>query len=150
VLALNRVNFQLRPGEVHVLLGENGAGKSTLVKVLSGAAKADSGQILIDGTPVSINVPQDALDQGLRFIYQELSLAKNLDIARNMFLGIAADEPAGLVDEKALYSRRRVPDSVSTSIWTLREMVSKVERHEQKMVEIARALTTKTKGDRPR
>jgi ABC-type sugar transport system ATPase subunit len=88
VLALNSVNFQLRPGEVHVLLGENGAGKSTLIKVLSGAYKTDSGEILVDGQVVSISTPQDALDQGLRFIYQELSLAKNLDIARNMFLGM--------------------------------------------------------------
>jgi ribose transport system ATP-binding protein len=145
VLALNSVNFQLRAGEVHVLLGENGAGKSTLVKVMSGAYKTDSGQILIDGVPVSINNPQDALDQGLRFIYQELSLAKNLDIARNMFLGTL---PArrGIVNETVLYTRaaeylRRFHIDLDP-----REMVSKLSVTEQKMVEIARALTTKTRA----
>ena len=105
VLALKSVNFQLRPGEVHVLLGENGAGKSTLIKVLSGAYKSDSGGIWIDGERVSISSPQAALDQGLRFIYQELSLANNLDIARNMFLGMEPMRGVGLVDEKTLYAR---------------------------------------------
>ena len=145
VLALNRVNFQLRPGEVHVLLGENGAGKSTLVKVLSGAYKTDSGQILIEGNPVSISTPQDALDQGLRVIYQELSLAKNLDIARNMFLGMEPMRRMGVVDEKTLYARtaeylKRFHIDLDPT-----EMVSRLSVTEQKMVEIARALTTKAK-----
>ena len=60
VVALQHVNFQLKPGEVHVLLGENGAGKSTLVKVLSGANPADDGEILIDGVRVTINNPMDS------------------------------------------------------------------------------------------
>ena len=145
VLALNRVNFQLRAGEVHVLLGENGAGKSTLIKVMSGAYKTDSGQILIDGVPVSINNPQDSLDQGIRFIYQELSLAKNLDIARNMFLG---KEPMkrGLVDETVLYTRAAEYLKRFHIDLDPREMVSKLSVTEQKMVEIARALTTKTRA----
>jgi ribose transport system ATP-binding protein len=145
VLALNRVNFQLRPGEVHVLLGENGAGKSTLVKVLSGAHKNDSGQILIEGTPVTISTPQDALDQGLRFIYQELSLAKNLDIARNMFLG-RLPMKHGIVDEKTLYARAAEYLKRFHIDLDARETVSKLSVTEQKMVEIARALTTKTKA----
>ena len=144
VLALNSVNFQLRPGEVHVLLGENGAGKSTLIKVLSGAYKTDSGEILVDGQVVSISTPQDALDQGLRFIYQELSLAKNLDIARNMFLGM---EPTrgGLVDEKTLYARATQYLKKFHIDLDPRETVSRLSVTEQKMVEIARALTTKAK-----
>jgi ribose transport system ATP-binding protein len=145
VLALNKVNFQLRPGEVHVLLGENGAGKSTLIKVLSGAYRTDEGEILIDGEKVSIATPQDALDHGLRFIYQELSLAKNLDIARNMFLGMEPMRRAGIVDEKRLYARaaeylKRFHIDLDPT-----EMVSKLSVTEQKMVEIARALTTKAK-----
>jgi ribose transport system ATP-binding protein len=145
VLALNRVNFQLRPGEVHVLLGENGAGKSTLVKVLSGAYKTDSGQILIEGNPVSISTPQDALDQGLRVIYQELSLAKNLDIARNMFLGMEPMRGMGVVDEKTLYARTAEYLKRFHIDLDPREMVSRLSVTEQKMVEIARALTTKAK-----
>ena len=146
VLALNKVNFQLRPGEVHVLLGENGAGKSTLIKVLSGAYRTDAGEILIDGEPVSINSPQDALDHGLRFIYQELSLARNLDIARNMFLGREPTTRLGLVDEAALYGRaaeylKRFHIDLDPT-----ETVSRLSVTEQKMVEIARALTTKARA----
>ena len=86
VNALDHVKFQLRPGEVHVLLGENGAGKSTLIKVLSGAYVAEEGEIFIDGKRVKINSPQDSLALGIKVIYQELSLLKDIDIARNLFL----------------------------------------------------------------
>jgi ribose transport system ATP-binding protein len=145
VLALNRVNFQLRPGEVHVLLGENGAGKSTLVKVLSGAYKADSGEILIDGKAVAISHPQDALDNGLRFIYQELNLARNLSVARNLFLGHEPRIAPGIVDEKKLialtteYLERLHIDLRAT------DRVSALSVTQQKMIEIARALTTQAK-----
>ena len=106
VLALDHVHFELFPGEVHVLLGENGAGKSTLIKVLSGAYVADDGEIIVGGKKVKINSPQDSRDLGIRFIYQELSLVPDLDIARNMFLGM---EPMrfGQVNNKELYQRIR-------------------------------------------
>ena len=87
VLALDKVDFQLKPGEVHVLLGENGAGKSTLIKVLSGAHLADEGRIQIEGQAVDISSPHSMLEKGLRFIYQELNLVQEIDIARNMFFG---------------------------------------------------------------
>ena len=107
VVALDQVDFQLRPGEVHVLLGENGAGKSTLIKVLSGAYVADEGEIYIDGKQVDIDSPQDSLDRGLRFIYQEIMLVRELDIARNMFLGM---EPRrvrvlGMMDLNKVYAQ---------------------------------------------
>jgi ribose transport system ATP-binding protein len=147
VVALHHVNFQLKPGEVHVLLGENGAGKSTLIKVMSGAYVADDGEILIDGEKVSINSPQDALDHGLRFIYQELSLVRDLDIARNMFLGM---EPLlvprlGLIDEKKLYQQAKAYLEKFHIDLDPRETVRRLSVTEQKMVEIARALTTKAK-----
>ena len=85
VVALDQVDFQLRPAEVHVLLGENGAGKSTLIKVLSGAYTTDEGEIYINGEKVDINSPQDAIDRGLRFIYQELNLVRELDIECAIF-----------------------------------------------------------------
>jgi ribose transport system ATP-binding protein len=147
VVALHHVNFQLKVGEVHVLLGENGAGKSTLIKVLSGAYVADDGEILIDGQEVSINSPQDALDHGLRFIYQELSLVKDLDIARNMFLGM---EPMlvpglGIIDESKLYQQaKQYLDEFHINL-DPRETIRRLSVTEQKMVEIARALTTKAK-----
>jgi ABC-type sugar transport system ATPase subunit len=109
VLALDHVDFELRPGEVHMLLGENGAGKSTLIKVLSGAYLCDEGEILIKGKKVDIQSPLDALSRDLRFIYQELNLVQQMDVARNMFLGM---EPTlvpglGIVNKRKLYSLAR-------------------------------------------
>ena len=145
VVALHHVNFQLKPGEVHVLLGENGAGKSTLIKVLSGAYVPDDGEIFFNGEQVKINNPQDSRDLGIRFIYQELSLAKNLDIARNMFLGMEPMHRGGVVDEKTLY--RRAAEYLKQFHIDLdpTEIISRLSVTEQKMVEIARALTTKAK-----
>ncbi len=147
VLALDRVSFQLRPGEVHVLLGENGAGKSTLIKVLSGAYLADEGEIYIDGQKVDINSPHVAIERGLRFIYQELSLVKDIDIARNMFLGMEPMLPAvpGVVDEAKLYQQAGELLQRFHIDLDLREKVGKLSVTQQKMVEIARALTTQAK-----
>jgi ribose transport system ATP-binding protein len=144
VVALDGVNFQLRPGEVHVLLGENGAGKSTLIKVLSGAYVADEGEIFFEGQKVPVNSPQDALDHGVRCIYQEINLVRPLDIARNIFLGIEPmrSKALGLVDRPTLYKRagellRRFHiDLQPTAI------VEQLSVTQQKMVEIARALAT--------
>ncbi len=148
VVALDQVNFQLLSGEVHVLLGENGAGKSTLIKVLSGAYRADEGEIFIDGQPAQINSPQDAIDLGLRFIYQEINLVREIDIARNMFLGM---EPMrakwlGTIDQKKLY--RQAAELLKGFHIDLdpTEVVGKLSVTQQKMVEIARALTTQAKA----
>lgn len=145
VLALDHVDFLLRAGEVHVLLGENGAGKSTLIKVLSGAYVADEGEIFIAGERVTIAHPQDAIDRGLRFIYQELSLVPQLDIARNVFLGMEPTRGLGLIDEKTLY--RQTGDLLQRLHIKLdpTQMVGELSITQQKMVEIARALTTQAR-----
>src|SRR5215831_19226089 len=91
VVALDGVSFELRAGEVHVLLGENGAGKSTLMKILSGAYQRDAGAIAIDGRPVAIDSPRHAHALGISTIYQELSLVPQLTVAENILLG---HEPA--------------------------------------------------------
>ena len=144
VLALDHVDFELLPGEVHVLLGENGAGKSTLVKVLSGAYPCDEGEIRIQGEPMHVTSPQVPLDRGLRFIYQELNLVQEIDIARNMFLGI---EPMklgllGLVDRPTLY--RRSAEYLERFHIGLdpREILGALSVTQQMIVEIARALGT--------
>ncbi len=85
--ALSGAGLEVRAGEVHALMGENGAGKSTLIKVLAGVVKPDSGTIEIDGAPVIIGSPADALRLGLRFIHQELSVVPHLSVAENIFLG---------------------------------------------------------------
>ena len=71
VRALDGVDFAVRPGEVHALLGVNGAGKSTLIKILSGTFRKDAGTILLDDRPIEINSPQDAMDHGIATVYQE-------------------------------------------------------------------------------
>ncbi|MBO0820397.1 MAG: sugar ABC transporter ATP-binding protein, partial [Nocardiopsaceae bacterium] len=87
VLALDGASFAAREGEVTALIGDNGAGKSTLVKALSGALRADSGQILVSGAPVSMNSPLDARRHGIETVYQDLALAPDLDAAANLHLG---------------------------------------------------------------
>ena len=87
VKALDDVNFEVRKGEVHVLLGENGAGKSTLMKVLSGVYKMDSGTIRIDGKEVEIHGVRDAQKLGISIIHQELNMLLERTVAQNIYLG---------------------------------------------------------------
>ncbi len=142
VLALDHVDFELCPGEVHMLLGENGAGKSTLIKVLSGAYGCDEGEIVIKGKKVDISSPIDALRRNLRFIYQELNLVEQIDVARNMFLGLEPTriQSLGILNTKKLYSLAgeylaRLKVNISP-----RERVGRLSATQQKMVEIAKAL----------
>jgi simple sugar transport system ATP-binding protein len=87
VLALDEADFSAMPGEVVALIGDNGAGKSTLVKTLVGAIRPDSGEILVDGTPVQLTSPVDARRHGIEAVYQDLALAPDLDAAANLHLG---------------------------------------------------------------
>lgn len=87
VQALKNVDFEVYAGEVVGLVGDNGAGKSTLVKTMSGAYVPDSGEILIDGSPVTISSPQDATRLGIETVYQDLALCDNLDVVANLWLG---------------------------------------------------------------
>jgi ribose transport system ATP-binding protein len=87
VTALDKVDFSLEKGEVHVLLGENGAGKSTLIKMLSGVYQPNEGEILLNGEPVSISSAVVAQDLGISTISREFNLAPQLTVAENIFLG---------------------------------------------------------------
>ncbi|MDT7677138.1 MAG: galactofuranose transport system ATP-binding protein, partial [Pseudonocardiales bacterium] len=97
VHALREVDFELRAGEVHALVGENGAGKSTLIKVATGVYRADSGEVRYQGQPVSFGSPLEAQLAGISTIYQEVNLIPLMSVARNLFLN---REPRrfGLVD----------------------------------------------------
>ena len=88
-MALDNVDFTLRKGEIHALMGENGAGKSTLIKVLTGVYPKDAGSIWVEGTEgeARIHSPQDAQDIGISTVYQEITLCPNLTVAENMFIG---------------------------------------------------------------
>jgi ribose transport system ATP-binding protein len=87
VRVLKNVNLTIWPGEVHALMGENGAGKSTLMKILAGVYRPDSGEIFLDGKPVHLRTPHEARVAGIGIIYQELTVAPNLTISGNVFLG---------------------------------------------------------------
>src|SRR5574338_706431 len=112
VVALDKVDLDVLPGEVHVLLGENGAGKSTLMKILSGAIRRDAGEIELDGRRVEIDSPRDAQALGVRIIYQELTLVPYLTVAENIFLGHEPCSFPGLVDMKRM--RREASQLLAT------------------------------------
>jgi ABC-type sugar transport system ATPase subunit len=141
VRALRGVSFDLRPGEIHALLGENGAGKSTLIRILAGIHMPDAGEILIDGRVAHIASPRDAAGLGIRVIHQELALAPNLSVAENLFLGrepgrlgfldkgAMKREGAALVNGLRFHELNDVEAPVDTLPMALRQLV-----------EIARAL----------
>jgi ribose transport system ATP-binding protein len=143
VVALNGVNLDVRAGEVHALLGENGAGKSTLIKTISGVYRPDAGEMIIDGRPVSVRSPHDAQVLGISTIYQEFTLAPDMTVAENIYLG---REPLriralSIVDRQELVRRTR---ALLASL-DLQIDPNTVVRHlgvaQQQMVEIAKALS---------
>ncbi len=87
VRALHQVDFSLRSGEIHALMGENGAGKSTLIKVLTGVYPKDEGQVHLAGREITVRSPQEAQNAGISTVYQEITLCPNLSVAENMFIG---------------------------------------------------------------
>ena len=87
VKALDTVDFNLRKGEIHALMGENGAGKSTLIKVITGVYEKDAGLITLQGVPIHCKTPQEAQNKGIGTVYQEIMLCQNLTVAENMFIG---------------------------------------------------------------
>ena len=140
LVALDGVDLEVQPGEVHVLLGENGAGKSTLMKILSGALSRDAGEIEIDGRAVQIDSPRDAQRLGIRTIYQELTLVPQLSAPENIFLGREPQRWAGIVD------RRRIRDDAERLLAglgvriDLDRPVGELGIAQQQMVEVAKAL----------
>jgi len=141
--ALSDMHLIVRSHEIHALMGENGAGKSTLMKVLSGVYHPDTGTIKVDGKPVTINGPADARALGINLIYQELSVATNLTVAQNIFMGSEPRRGFGMVDEGEM---NRQADDVLKRLGapfkgaTLAHHLSIAE---QQQVEIARALVHK-------
>jgi len=145
IKALDNVQIKAWGGEVLALMGENGAGKSTLMKILSGAYQADpGGEILIDGEPVQTGDPIAAKRQGIAIIYQELSLAPNLTVAENIFLG---DElhTRGIVNRAAMSESCRPVLERLGAPFGPQTPVGSLSIAEQQLVEIARALHAKSK-----
>lgn len=145
VKALSNVSFQLKPGEVHALIGENGAGKSTLMKILTGIYRADSGTIRLKGNAFVVENPKHAQENGISMIYQELNLIPDLTVAENIFI---AHEPRKvknlLIDESKMNREtQKLLDSLELNISSA-TLVADLSVAEQQMVEIAKALILKS------
>ncbi|MFI5846015.1 ATP-binding cassette domain-containing protein [Catenuloplanes sp. NPDC051500] len=146
VQVLRDVTFAVYPGEVTALVGDNGAGKSTLVKCISGIYTIDSGQILFEGRPVSVNSPRDAATLGLEVVYQDLALCDNLDIVQNMFLG--RERRSGLVLDEPTMEQLAAETLASLSVRTvksLRQHVSSLSGGQRQTVAIAKAVLWNSK-----
>lgn len=145
VHALDRVDFDLYEGEVHVLLGENGAGKSTLVKILSGSLEKDSGRLFIQGKEIHDLDPERAQELGIGMVYQELSLIPALSVAENIYLGQLPRTKLGIVDWKEIESgARKSLDMLGVDIDVSLE-VRQLDVAEQQLTEIARVLIKEPK-----
>ena len=146
VKALDNVRFDLRPGEVHALMGENGAGKSTLMKILAGVYQKDTGEVLLDGQPVDLQSPAHAQSLAIGIVHQELHLMPHLTAAQNIFLGREPRKAGGLFldeaklnqDAKALFERLHLALDPQVVVGTLTVAV-------QQIVEIAKALSFKSR-----
>jgi ribose transport system ATP-binding protein len=138
--ALRGVHLSVRSHEIHAVMGENGAGKSTLMKILSGVYTPDAGEILLDGKPVKIRSPSDARALGINLIYQELSVAPNMTVAQNVFMGSEPRGSFGMVDQREMTRRTNTILADLGSRFKADTMVSQLSIAEQQQVEIARAL----------
>ncbi|MBO0346361.1 ATP-binding cassette domain-containing protein [Roseibium limicola] len=141
VRAVDNVSVDLYPGEVVGLLGHNGAGKSTLIKILSGAYKADSGEVFVDGKKVEIESPRDARRHNIETIYQTLALADNLDASSNLFLGRELTTPFGFVDEHAMEAEtRKIMAKLNPNFQKFHSPVKALSGGQRQSVAIARAV----------
>lgn len=144
--ALKGVDFQLKEGEVHALLGENGAGKSTLIKIITGVHQADEGQIFVDGKQTAVHSPIEARSLGIAAIYQELSLIETLSVAENIFLGLEPTYSAlGICRRNEIYQKSQAYlDEFKINI-DCRKKVSELGMGQKRIVEIVKALAINSK-----
>lgn len=140
VQALADVDFDVRPGEVVALVGDNGAGKSTLVKIMSGVYQPDEGEIVFDGSPVSIPGPKAAQQLGIATVFQDLALADNLDVVANLYLGQELTS-AGTLDEVEMEKNSwALLRQLSAKIPSVRIPIASLSGGQRQTVAIARSL----------
>jgi D-xylose transport system ATP-binding protein len=141
VHAVRDVTIDLHAGEVIGLVGGNGAGKSTLMRVLSGAHQADTGEILVDGKPVTIKNPRDAKAYNIETIYQTLALADNIDAPGNMFLGREKTTRFGSLDDSSMESEtRKIMARLNPNFKNFAQPVKSLSGGQRQAVAIARAV----------
>ena len=146
VKALQNVDFTLRKGEIHALMGENGAGKSTLIKVLTGVEEFEDGAIYLDGgtVPVVNRSPQEAQQRGISTVYQEVNLCPNLSVAENLFIG-REPRKLGMIDWKTMHGKAR---ELLERLDIRLDVTAALENYSlaiQQMVAIARAVNMSAK-----
>ena len=141
VRALVDVDFEVYPGEVVGLVGDNGAGKSTLIKVIAGVGPADSGDIFVDGHPVKINTPQNAVGLGIETVYQDLALCDNLDVVSNMFLGHETRSVLRTLDEAEMeYRTLEVLSSLDVKLPSTRTLVASLSGGQRQSIAVAKCI----------
>ena len=142
---LKNVEFSLRDGEIHALMGENGSGKSTMMKILTGVYTRDAGKVFVDGKEVVYNNPQEAEKAGIVFIYQELNVLFDMTVEENMFMGKEIVGPFGICDKAAMRKQAQdVMDKLGVNI-PVDAVMSDLSVGQQQMVEIAKALMVDAK-----
>ena len=145
VQAIKNGRLQVKPGEIHGLVGENGAGKSTLIKVLSGAHRHDAGQVLLDGKDANIHTPKDSIDKGVAVIYQEFMLAPHLTVAENIFIDHLTQKK-GIINWRSLAKNaQELLEALGFGNISPMTLVSDIPVAHQQVVEICKALSRNAK-----
>ena len=145
VIALDKVSFDVRPGEVHALVGENGAGKSTLIKIIAGAHQPNGGTMVFDGKPAVLTNPRQATEMGISVIYQETSLYPELTVAENIYIGRYPRRRFGSIDWPTMYDDAdKIFDTLEVEA-DVRRKVSRLTVGNRQRVEIAKALSQDAK-----
>lgn len=142
VRALDRVSFEVKPGEVQALVGENGAGKSTLIKILAGVEKADAGEIYLHDKKTELHSPRHAQNLGISVIYQEFNLVPQLSVSDNIFLGKEFSNRLGLINQKR---QKKLSADILSNLGielNVELPVAKLSLAQQQMVEIAKAVSS--------
>jgi len=147
VLALDKVDLDVKPAEVIAIIGENGAGKSTLMKIISGAFTADTGQVVLDGQVIPSSMkPKDRLDIGIAIIYQELNYLDEMTIAENLFMGRTMTKgPFKVVDYKGMFEESKKLLKEFNMDYSPRTQMKDLSVAEKQMVEILRAVSKDVK-----
>ncbi|MEG0564571.1 ATP-binding cassette domain-containing protein, partial [Anaerorhabdus sp.] len=143
VTALKDISFDIKAGEVHVLLGENGAGKSTLMKILSGVYQPTEGTIIVNGKEFSKLTPKDSTENGISVIYQELSVINELSIQENLFVGKLPMKKIGPIKVVDYAEINRQAIDLMKKVGLKRDpktLVEDISISEKQQVEIAKAL----------
>ncbi len=140
VRALDKVQFDLKPGEIHALMGENGAGKSTFIKVIMGVHQAEEGEMILDGKPVRFKSTRDAQKAGIAAIYQHVTAYPHLTVAENIFTGHLKMK-YGIVQWNAMYAEADRLLAELNADFNSRALMGSLSVAQQQMVEIAKALS---------